>query len=257
MSVADHPTLTGSAVGRPDLTSPTDELQAVRPRARRSPRSGSASDRGLRGVAADALAVRTAGAGLALAVADGIGDSKAAARAARVAADVATLEAVRLGPTGAILAARDAVLTDRGPAGTGDCVLVLAAGGAAGWRISWVGDSRAYAWDGEQLVQLTTDHTVAEYLRGRGEDAPARTENVVTTTVATARGERIGQTLLRAGARRLALLSDGVHRTLTANEIAAVLATVEHPAAAARALVDDALLAGSTDNATATVVDLP
>lgn len=32
------------------------------------------------------------------------------------------------------------------------------------WEISWVGDSRAYLWNGEYLQRLTTDHSYAQHL---------------------------------------------------------------------------------------------
>jgi serine/threonine protein phosphatase PrpC len=56
---------------------------------------------------------------------------------------------------------------------------------------------------------------------------------------------------------RLALVTDGVHRELSREEIAAVLAYGHDPATAARELTDLALLAGGGDNASATVVEVP
>ena len=56
---------------------------------------------------------------------------------------------------------------------------------------------------------------------------------------------------------RLALVTDGVHRELSGEEIAAVLAYAHDPATAARELTDLALLAGGGDNASATVVEVP
>jgi PPM family protein phosphatase len=56
---------------------------------------------------------------------------------------------------------------------------------------------------------------------------------------------------------RLVLVTDGVHRELSAHEIAAVLAHAPDAAIAARELTDLALLAGGGDNASATVVEVP
>ena len=56
---------------------------------------------------------------------------------------------------------------------------------------------------------------------------------------------------------RLALVTDGVHRELSTNEIAAILGNTRDVAIAARELTDLALLAGGGDNASATVVEVP
>ena len=217
--------------------------------------AGSASVRGLRTVAADATAVRGTGAGLAAAVADGIGDTAAAARAARIAADLAAAVAPQVGSFHAVLAAGEAVRAEPDAA---DTVLVVAAGlPDGGWSVSWVGDCRALLVTERATTLLTHDHTVAEYSRERGEIPGARWENVVTTTVRTATAEQPGHVRGPAGAGTLVLLSDGVHRTLDAETIGFLVRRGPGPAAAARALVDAALAAGSRDNATATVVPLP
>jgi serine/threonine protein phosphatase PrpC len=50
------------------------------------------------------------------------------------------------------------------------------------------------------------------------------------------------------------MLSDGVHRVLEPGEIAGIMRVAPTPAAAAHDLVQAALAAGGTDNATATVL---
>ena len=67
----------------------------------------------------------------------------------------------------------------------------------------------------------------------------------------------MGQAAIPAGVGRLALVTDGVHRELSSDEIAAVLAFAPGAALAARELTDLALLAGGGDNASATVVEMP
>ena len=69
--------------------------------------------------------------------------------------------------------------------------------------------------------------------------------------------ETVGRAAIPAGVGRLALVTDGVHRELSPEEIAAVLAYCPDPATAARELTDLALLAGGGDNASATVVEVP
>ncbi|MGW6445837.1 PP2C family protein-serine/threonine phosphatase [Lentzea sp. NPDC055074] len=196
-----------------------------------------ASERGPRKHNADAFAVgrRT------FVVADGVGDSPSAAEAAWAAARAAALV---VDPVSAILAARDTLQVH-----SGDAVIVVAtARPEGGFDIAWAGDARAYASDGSDLVQLTTDHTVAEYFRERGIKAQPRMEHVVTNTVRHATLQNIG----RAGTRapRLALVSDGIYGPLGHNGIGAIMSG--H--ASAERLVRAALYARGTDNATALVV---
>ncbi|WP_329792964.1 serine/threonine protein phosphatase [Lentzea sp. DG1S-22] len=196
-----------------------------------------ATDRGPRTHNADAFAVgrRT------FVVADGVGDSTAAAEAAWAAARAAALPT---DPVAAVLAARDALQVH-----TGDAVVVVAtARPGGGFDVAWAGDARAYASDGEDLVQLTTDHTVAEYFRERGIKAERRMEHVVTNTVRHATPENIGRAFTRAP--RLVLVSDGVYGPLGHNGIEAIMSGN----ASAERLVRAALYARGTDNATALVV---
>jgi protein phosphatase len=196
-----------------------------------------ASDRGPRTYNADAFAQhrRT------FVVADGVGDSASAAEAAWAAARAAALLA---DPVTAILAARDALQVH-----AGDAVIVVAtARPDGGFDVAWAGDSRAYASNGSDLVQLTTDHTVAEYFRERGIKAEPRMEHVVTNTVRHSTPENIGRAMTRAP--RLALVSDGVYGPLGHNGIEAIMSG--H--ASAERLVRAALYARGTDNATALVV---
>jgi PPM family protein phosphatase len=197
------------------------------------PTTGSASDRGRRRYNADALAVRARGGGLGVAVADGIGDTVAAYGAAHVAADAAARFAATGSALDALLAARSALAGSKG-----DAVLVVAALRAEGGELAWVGDCRAYFFDGAAVRQLTADQTMAATVREAGV-------------------ETAGRAAVPAGVGRLTLVTDGVHRELAPEEIAAVLAYSHDPATAARELTDLALLAGGGDNASATVVEVP
>jgi len=217
------------------------------------PTTGSASDQGRRRFNADALAVWAHGGGLGVAVADGIGDTAAAYGAAHVAADTAARAAADGGALDALLAARTAIA-----GGKGDAVLVVAALRAGGGEIAWVGDCRAYFFDGAAVRPLTADPTMAAAVRDAGGDTPPpRWEPVVTASVRSASADNAGRVPIPGGWGRLALVTDGVHRELSGEEIAAVLAYAHDPATAARELTDLALLAGGGDNASATVVEVP
>jgi serine/threonine protein phosphatase PrpC len=210
-----------------------------------------ASFAGTRDINADAVAASTdrTTSRPVVALADGIGDNRAAARAAVRAASEAVTAPVAAGPVAALARAREAVLTDRT---AGDCVVVVAQPAGMGYALAWVGDVRAYAWTAGGLHQLTTDHTVAEYFRSRGEPVTVRMEHTVLTSMRTTEPVRFGRVVLAVPAGLL-LTSDGVHRVLSPGEMAEILlGGAGNPAAA---LVAAAREAGATDNATAAVVE--
>jgi len=156
------------------------------------PTTGSASDQGRRRFNADALAVWAHGGGLGVAVADGIGDTAAAYGAAHVAADTAARAAASGGALDALLAARTAIVGARDTR-AGDAVLVVAALRAGGGEIAWVGDCRAYFFDGAGVRLLTADQTMAAAVREAGVAAAPRWEHVVTASVRSASAASAGR----------------------------------------------------------------
>jgi protein phosphatase len=195
----------------------------------------------------------------AFAVADGIGSTEYAARAARLAAKVAVTTAPIIGPVQAILSARRAIVNVT----AGDTVLAVGVpsvtAGIPHWDFAWVGDCRAYLWHDGRLDQLTTDHTVAQYFRAHGQEPAPSMEHVVTDTVRTSTLKDIGRTsvaLPPTGRARILLTSDGVHKVLSVNRIAQLLASPMPPSEVSRALVASAHRYGGRDNAAAVVVDL-
>lgn len=124
-----------------------------------------------------------------------------------------------------------------------------------------VGDSRVYRSRGHDLVQLTHDHSLVQELVDRGDitSEAARTHprrNMITRSLGTGGTLEIDCRieLLRNGDRFL-VCSDGLTNELTDDEIADHLA-YGTPAAAANALIADALDAGGHDNVTVVVVDI-
>lgn len=226
-------------------------------------RCASVSRRGARSINADAVAVETdtmTGA-TAFVVADGVGDHLLAAKAARTAASVAARVGARHGARAGILASQRE-LRQTVPEPSADSVLVVAVLPATGrperpCEVAWVGDCRAYRWNGRVLHQITTDHTVEEFFRARGLVPAARTSHLVTTSVRTVRPDEIGFAVTGSSTGRLLLSSDGVHKRLGIATIKALLAEGDTIETVASALVDSALRAGSTDNTTALVADVP
>ncbi|WP_026421615.1 PP2C family protein-serine/threonine phosphatase [Actinokineospora inagensis] len=195
-----------------------------------------AGAQGTRHVNADAVASRG---GRVFALADGIGDNAVAAGAAKLAATTAVMAA---SPREGVLAAQQALRA----LPSGDCVLVVAHVTDLGYRVAWVGDARAYTWDGTVVRQLTHDHTIAQYFADRGVEVAAHLANVVTSSVRTATDIGEVDTYHRGG---LLLTSDGVHKGLSDTSIASLVRRSPDPAAA---LVSSA---PGNDNATALMVE--
>jgi PPM family protein phosphatase len=218
---------------------------------------GLASARGPRTHQADAAASHRGRTGrLAVAVADGVGDSAGAAFAARLVADHAVRVATLEGRADtAVLAAHD-VLHSAGDLVPGDAAAVVALAPGDGdprWRLAWVGDCRALAWDGRGLRALTTDQTVAEQMRAWGLRAHPRLDHVLATSVRTTGPRDVGVAdVVDPGV--LLLVSDSVHRSVPAPALAAALAAGGSAQERADRVVGLASAAGTRDNATALVV---
>ncbi|PRY38697.1 PP2C family protein-serine/threonine phosphatase [Umezawaea tangerina] len=221
----------------------------------------SASRRGPRSVNADALATATdpTTGQTAFVVADGIGDHLLAARASRTAALVAARVGARRGARAGIMAAQRE-LVRQFPQPEADTVLVVAVLPAADrpdgpCDIAWVGDCRAYRWNGRMLHLITTDHTLAEFFRARGNEPTPRMEHIVTTSVRTVRPADMGHAKTGSAVGRLLLSTDGMHKSLDITTIKTVLADSPTPGHAVETMVDTAYANGGRDNATALVAD--
>ncbi|MET8997188.1 hypothetical protein [Amycolatopsis sp. NPDC004169] len=202
------------------------------------------------------------------ALADGIGDTPAAAYAAGSTAALASCVASDRGAIAGLLAATGLLAGDL----TADTVMVVATplppAHGDGWDIAWVGDCRAYEYDPDTdvLTQLTVDHTygqqlrdtLAERYRDRPqvlEDMAAAQDHVVTSSVATATPADIGHVTTTGPRRRLLLTSDGVHQYVPHASLVRACRTFSHPGACANRLTLAARYFGGTDNAAAMVID--
>ena len=233
-------------------------------------RSGSASDVGR---------VRTVNEDLALesltlfAVADGMGGHVGGEIAARTAIDTLQAEFARQasadGLAGAIHQANKAVW-ERGRAdadlrGMGTTIIAAALVATdEGDRLvlANVGDSRAYRLHDGDLVQLTTDHSVAEELVARGElseeEASVHPHRHILTRALGVQPDvevDVWQLVPEEGDRFL-LCSDGVSNEVPSDQITGVLVETRDPREAAEALVQMANQAGGNDNATVVVLDV-
>lgn len=118
--------------------------------------------------------------------------------------------------------------------------------------IAHVGDSRCYVFRGDQLHQITTDHTVGSM---HAADVPIADHLV--RAVGVRPNVEVDLILGKpVSGDRYLLCSDGLSRVLSAKKIASILRKRESPSKAARKLVRAADNAGSTDNITVIVVDV-
>jgi protein phosphatase len=117
-----------------------------------------------------------------------------------------------------------------------------------------VGDSRAYRFRNKVLERLTKDQTMAQALLDQGVIAPTDLErspfrNVLSGAIGRSATPVVSRHDLRRGDVSL-LCSDGLTKHVSDERIAARLSAMESSEQACRALVNDALEDGGTDNVT-------
>jgi serine/threonine protein phosphatase PrpC len=125
-----------------------------------------------------------------------------------------------------------------------------------------VGDSRAYLFSDNHLVQVTADHSLAEERMRHGEmseeEAAVHPQRHILTRalgISTDVETDMWELQLRSG-DRIILCSDGLSNELSTEQMAEVLAAEPDPEAAAHRLVDLANEHGGNDNITVVVVDV-
>ncbi len=121
----------------------------------------------------------------------------------------------------------------------------------------WAGDSRVYLLRDGTLVQVTRDHSLVQELVDAGSITADEADghpraNVITRAVGAAESLELDKVSNRlAAGDRFLLCSDGLSKTLSDAELAALLAD---PIPADR-LVDEALARRATDNITVVAVE--
>lgn len=237
--------------------------------------AGSATDVGLvRSINQDHLLV----ADPLFAVADGMGGHAAGEVASETALD-ALLGAVGAEPPSghwtaaeiaeAVRTANQAVWEEaqansdyRGMGTTLTALALVRDGDADRLAVANVGDSRTYRLRGDQLQQLTVDHSLVAELIAEGQIRPEEAEthpqrHVLTRALGVYPDVEVDVlvTDLRAG-DRFVLCSDGLSREVSDAQIASVLRRLADATDAARELVATAKLHGGSDNITVVVVDV-
>lgn len=123
-----------------------------------------------------------------------------------------------------------------------------------------VGDSRAYRITRRKMVQITRDHSLVQDMVDRGEITPeqARTHprrNVITRALGV--DENVPCDIFKPRLSRgdmLLLCSDGLTNMLEDREIFEFSKENADPLSLGRALMDEALARGATDNVTIVII---
>ncbi len=221
---------------------------------------GIASETGRRRQNEDFAAARTTPSphGCVIALADGMGGTKGGRVAAELAVRSFVTDFYATPPTLGVLRAANRVMeaantwihaqgrVDPALDGMGTTFTGLVLRGRSA-HIVHVGDSRAWRFRDGVLTQLTDDHT----MRQPGlEHALLRAIGLEATLRLDYRREPVERH------DRFLLTSDGVHGSLSVKALQALLGNPVSAEASARAIVDEALARGSSDNVTAVVVDV-
>jgi protein phosphatase len=132
------------------------------------------------------------------------------------------------------------------------------------YEIAWVGDSRAYLWNGT-LHQLTTDHSYVQLLLNAGliteseiPEHPSR--NVISQALGVGGGDKANIKVDRVSGElgesdTLLLCSDGLSGEVTGDDIAVILAETTDAQTRVDRLIAAALEAGGKDNVTVIVIN--
>ena len=142
----------------------------------------------------------------------------------------------------------------------GSTVVGVAIAGSQ-FRCFWAGDSRAYRIRGDEIVQLSRDHSLVQDLVAAGMLDPKDAENhpnanVITRAVGVVEDLKI-ETIsgdVQPGDQFL-LASDGLTRLVDNQELLAEL-TTRRPAATAERLIDTVLSRGAPDNVSIIIIKL-
>ncbi len=197
-------------------------------------------------------------------VADGVGGHASGEVASAIVKETISVE-VGAGTDllEAVLKAHQAVLNEidtRDGSNMGSTVVALMLRDDV-YDIVWVGDSRAYMYDGK-IVQLTQDHNTVSQMLAEGilsvEEAEAHPDkNVLTQSMGVSKNIRIDPGRVTGSlqpGQQIILCSDGLTDELNDQAIADGLAGHAEPENQVNVLINAALKSGGRDNVTVVIV---
>ncbi|NOX42549.1 MAG: serine/threonine-protein phosphatase [Gammaproteobacteria bacterium] len=200
-------------------------------------------------------------------IADGMGGHEAGEVASAIVSET-IVEAVRSGVNliDAIQQAHSAVIAasqhGQGALGMGSTVVALQIKSDE-FEVAWVGDSRAYLWNGE-LRQISRDHSYVQKLLDSGaiteEEAlhhPNR--NIITQSLGADLDEVIVDNVTGqlCQGQKVLLCSDGLNDEVQDSEIAAILQEGGDEQTIVNNLINSALTHGGKDNVSVILVSSP
>jgi protein phosphatase len=130
------------------------------------------------------------------------------------------------------------------------------------YDIAWVGDSRAYVWDGATLKQLTRDHSYVQFLLDEGQITPQEAlhhshRNIILQALGAQDIKDVVPDMISGVFREnemILLCSDGLTTELDDDGIAAILSRESSLQNRADRLVEKAISNGGSDNITVILV---
>ena len=130
------------------------------------------------------------------------------------------------------------------------------------YEVAWVGDSRAYLFDGTNLKQITRDHNPVSEMLARGaitvEQAASHPErNVLSQSLGVADTIIVSPDRIRGElhtGQQILLCSDGLTDELSDRQIEETMSACKSPDEQVKALIQGALDSGGRDNVTVVVV---
>ncbi|MBC2716321.1 MAG: serine/threonine-protein phosphatase [Desulfobacteraceae bacterium] len=199
-------------------------------------------------------------------VADGMGGHKGGETASTIAADFIVDktnagEPLEKSIAQAHHAIKQASKEGKGPEGMGTTVVALRINDN-NYEIAWVGDCRAYLWDGITLKQLTKDHSYVQHLVDTGVISPNESANhpyqdVLIQALGAADIKNVNvETIIHEFHQneQILLCSDGLTKEIADKGIADALALELEEQGKVNFLIQAALKNGGKDNITAILV---
>lgn len=164
--------------------------------------------------------------------------------------------------TGCLARSNQRVVDGAGGGTTVAGAAVIQQGGRPYWLVFNIGDSRVYHRVGNDVQQVTVDHSVVQEMVDSGALAAERARthprrHIITRAVGSSDQARADLWLLPIETgERLMMCSDGVTSELDDRDIRSIVAKMSAPQETADALVRAALTAGGRDNTSAVIVDV-
>jgi len=199
-------------------------------------------------------------------VADGMGGHQGGEVASAIASDL-IVERIKAGEplVKPVQDAHHAILQAAqegvGPSGMGTTVVVLKITGHR-YEVAWVGDCRAYLWNGKSLRQLTRDHSYVQYLVDQGvipaESADLHShQNFIMQALGSSENNDVSVDMVSDvfyQGQQILLCSDGLNKELTDAEIAGFLALRKNEQETVDLLIQTSVKNGGRDNITVVLV---